>query len=383
MSHTKMRVGVNLLWLVHDVVGGTEEYTIRLLTGVAERAPQDIELVLFTPRTFARTYPALAEHFETVAAPGDGARKPARIALEWSWLAVQARRAGLDLLHHAGGTIPAIRLTPPLVTIHDLQPLQLPANFDPVKQAYLRWRVPASAKASRLVITLTEHARRSVVERLGIDASRVVVVPPGFTLALNEVAQSDPATAYRIDGPFFLFPAITYPHKNHLMLVRAFAKAVAEHPGALLVLTSGPAQMEGAIGEEVARLGIGDSVRRLGRIPRGDLDWLVRHATALTFPSRFEGFGLPVLEAMGNGCPVIAADATALPEVVGDGGILVDPDDVDGWSAAMLQLLSDADLRSTLIGAGLAESMRYQWTASTDALLDAYERAGRSERGTR
>jgi alpha-1,3-rhamnosyl/mannosyltransferase len=167
------------------------------------------------------------------------------------------------------------------------------------------------------------------------------------------------------------------------MLVRAFAKVVATHPEALLVLTSGAAQMESAIQEEVERLGIGDSVRRLGRIPRGDLDWLVRHATALTFPSRFEGFGLPVLEAMGNGCPVIAADATALPEVVGDGGVLVAPDDLDGWAAAMVEVLCDAARRESLIEAGLAQSARYNWAASIDALLGAYERAGRSEPGER
>lgn len=372
----RLRVGVNLLWLVPDVVGGSEEYTTRLLSGVAEQAPDDIELVLFAPDAFPTAYSDIAGAFETVVAPSDGARKPLRIALESSWLAVKARRAGVDLLHHAGGTIPPVRFTPAVVTIHDLQPLLLPANFHAAKQAYLRWRLPASAKAARLVITLTDHARRSVVERFGIDASRVVVVPPGFTHALTEKAGSDPAATYGIDGPFFLFPAITYPHKNHLVLVRAFAKVVAEHPGALLVLTGGPAQMEDAIGEEVARLGIGGSVRRLGRIPRGDLDWLVRHATALTFPSRFEGFGLPVLEAMGNGCPVIAADATALPEVVGEGGILVDPDDVDGWAATMVQVLNDADRRAWLIEAGFAQTARYQWAASTNALLDAYRRAG-------
>ena len=372
----RLRVGVNLLWLVPGIVGGSEEYTTRLLSGVAERAPGDIDLVLFVPRSFAAAYPDLASEFETVVAPRDRASKLVRIGLESSWLAMRARRARIDLLHHAGGTIPPIRFTPAVVTIHDLQPLLLPANFHPVKQAYLRWRLPASAKASRLVITLTEHARRSVVERLGIEPSRVVVVPPGFTLALNEVAESDPATTYGIDRPFFLFPAITYPHKNHITLVRAFAKVVAEQPEVLLVLTSGPAQMEDAIRHEVARLGIDATVRRLGRIPRGDLDWLVRHATALTFPSRFEGFGLPVLEAMGNGCPVIAADATALPEVVGEGGVLVDPDDVDGWAAAMLEVLSDTDRRDWLIEAGLAQTARYQWAASTNALLDAYRRAG-------
>ena len=254
------------------------------------------------------------------------------------------------------------------MTIHDLQPLLLPSNFSSVKQAYLRWRLPPSAQRSRLVVTLTEHTKRTIVERLSVAPERVVVVAPGFTLALNEDPEGDPAAAYDLRGPIFVYPAITYPHKNHLTLVRAFAQVVARHPDALLVLTNPAAQMEQAITDEVARLGIAANVRRLGRVPRGDLDWIVRHAVALAFPSRFEGFGLPVLEAMGNGCPVIASAASALPEVVGDSGILVDPDDTDGWAEAMLRLLEDPKARGWYIEAGLARTANYRWAASSAAL---------------
>lgn len=372
----KVRVGVNLLWLVPGVVGGSEEYTTRLLLGVAERAPEDIEIVLFVSRSFRGAYPELVRRFETHTAPIDGTSKLVRVLAEATWLAAAGRRAKLDVLHHAGGTIPPVRSTPAIVTIHDLQPLLLPANFNFVKQAYLRWRLPPSVKRSHLVITLTEHARRSVIERLGADPEQVVKVPPGFTLALNqEPPHHDPAATYRIDGPFFLYPAITYPHKNHLVLVHAMAKVVAERPDALLVLTSSAAQMEAQIESEAERLGIAGNIRRLGRIPRGDLDWLVRHACGLTFPSRFEGFGLPVLEAMGNGCPVIAADSTALPEVVGNAGLLLDPDDVEAWADAMIVLLDEPLRREWLIEAGLGRTTAYRWSASTDAMLDAYRRA--------
>jgi alpha-1,3-rhamnosyl/mannosyltransferase len=261
-----------------------------------------------------------------------------------------------------------------MVTIHDVQPLLMPGNFSPMKHAYLRWRLPASARRSRLVVTLTEHARSTVIDLLGARPERVVVVPPGFTLSRSEEPVGDPAVAYALDRPFFLFPAITYPHKNHRAVLDAFARVAQDHD-VLLVLTGGEAQEEGAVREAVAELGIADRVRRVGRVPRGDLDWMLRHAVALTFPSRFEGFGLPVLEAMGNGCPVIAAAATALPEVVGPAGTLVEPDDVGSWAAAMTELLVDEDRRRWFIEAGFARTAEFRWGQAVDASLEAYRLA--------
>lgn len=369
------RVGVNLLWMVPDVVGGSEEYTTRLLQGLSERIPGDLELVLFTLPSFAARYPDLAAAHRTVVARIDGTSKALRVAAEATWLLRAAQREGVDVVHHAGGTIPVVRATPSIVTIHDLQPLLVPGNFASLKQLYLRWRLPPSARASRFVITLTEFTKRTIVERLDVPEERVVLVPPGYTPAIVEEPEHDPRLAYRIDGPFFVFPAITYPHKNHLLAIRALARVLRQRPDVLLVLSSGEAQMEAAVAEEAERLGVSANVRRIGRVPRGDLDWLLRNAAGLVFPSRFEGFGLPVLEAMGNGCPVIAADATALTEVVGQAGILLDPTDPEPWATAMLRLLDDESLRSWLVEAGLARLATYRWATSADALVAAYERA--------
>ena len=114
----------------------------------------------------------------------------------------------------------------------------------------------------------------------------------------------------------------------------------------------------------------------MGHIDRGDLNWLYKHAVALTFPSRFEGFGLPVLEAMGHGCPVIAAAATALPEVVGASGVLLSPDDPDAWAAAMIELLTDDARREWLAEAAIARTAEFRWSSSAKQLQHAYERAG-------
>ncbi len=373
----RLHVGVNMLWLVPGVVGGSEEYTTRLIAAMLEHPPDDVDLTLFVLRPFVATYPELVDAVPTVVCPVGAGSKAVRIAAEATWLAAAARRRRVDVLHHAGGTIPLVRATPALLTIHDLQPLLLPDNFSRVKQWYLRWRLPASARRSRLVVTLTEYTRRTIVERLGVPEERIAIVSPGYTAALAEEPVGDPGARYDITGPFFLYPAITYPHKNHELLVKAFAKVVATRPDALLVLTHRAAQMEPFLTELAASLGVTERIRRLGHIDRGDLNWFYRHATAVTFPSHFEGFGLPVLEAMGHGCPVIAANTTALPEVVGGCGVLLDPDDADAWAEAMLALLDDEERRLWLAEAGIARTAEFRWSASAMQLRAVYERMGR------
>jgi len=368
---------VNLLWLVPSVVGGSEEYTTRLLKALAERDRQSdgLDITLFVIQPFVDAYPELMRSFPTVVCPVSGHAKGLRIAAEASWLLVQARRHRVDLLHHAGGTVPLLRASPSVLSIHDLQPLLMPDNFSGLKQTYLRRRLPPSVKHARLIVCPSDYTRRTIVGILDVHADRTVVVPPGYTARLAEAPDGDPRTRYRLDRPFFVYPAITYPHKNHMTLVRAFADVIAKGADALLVLTHRADTMESQVLALTDALGVRDRVRRLGHVPRGDLDWLYTHAAALTFPSRFEGFGLPVLEAMGHGCPVIAANATALPEVVGDAGVLVDPDDVTGWAAAMFEVATDDDRRAALVHAGRARVAEFQWAASADALVDAYRRA--------
>jgi alpha-1,3-rhamnosyl/mannosyltransferase len=376
----RLHVGVNLLWLVPGVVGGSEEYTTRLLSARLEHEPDDIDVTLFVLRPFVDTYPDLVAGYPTVVCPISGSSKVIRIAAEATWLAVHARRRGVDVMHHAGGTIPLLRSKPSVLTIHDLQPLLLPDNFSRAKQAYLRWRLPVSARKARLVATLTEYTLGTIVKRLHVPVDRVEIVPPGYTSVLAEEADGDPQATYDISGPFFLYPAITYPHKNHELLLRAFALVAKQRPDVLLVLTGGAAQMEQQLSDLAASLGIAHQLRRLGRIERGDLSWLYKHAVALTFPSRFEGFGLPVLEAMGHGCPVIAAAATALPEVVGASGVLLSPDDPDAWSAAMIELLTNDIRRAWLAEAAIARTAEFRWSSSAKQLQRAYERAGAGPR---
>ena len=368
------KVGINLLWMVPGVVGGSETYLARLLSGLAER-PTRFDYTLFALPQFKEAHPELAQTFKTAYAPVRGRMKSFRVAGESTWLLTQCKFRNIDLVHHAGGIIPLVRTYRPVLTVHDLQYLDYPEYFKKAKLTYLKKMVPRSAEAARLILTPSQFTRRQVIERLNIDPSIVTVVPHGIAPRERHRPAHEVRKRYDVGGRFFLYPAITYPHKNHLVLVRAFAKLIEAHPDVTLVLTGAKGSLEVRVGKEVQELGIEKNVKRLGYVPAEDLDALYHEAVALAFPSRFEGFGAPVLEAMSRGCPVIAADATALPEVVGDAGLLVSPDNSDEWCQSMHDLLEDKELRGRLAEAGLARSREFSWASSADVLEESYARA--------
>jgi alpha-1,3-rhamnosyl/mannosyltransferase len=368
------KVGINLLWMVPGKVGGSETYLTRLLNGLAERA-SELDYTIFALQQFADVYPDLAKTFKTATAPVRGRFKSFRVAGENSWLASQCRVRNIDLVHHAGGTVPMIRTKRPVLTIHDLQYLYYPEYFTRTKLNFLKLMVPRSAEAARSILVPSEFTRRTVIERLNIDPSIVHVVPHGISPRDPGSDRPDIRARYELDGPFFVYPAITYPHKNHLVLIEAFARLVETRPDVLLVLTGAKGSMEVKIAAECRKRGLDSNIRRLGYMPYSDLDALYQEAVALTFPSRFEGFGAPVLEAMARACPVIAADMTALPEVVRDAGILISPDNAEEWHLAMRDMLGDDEQRHRLAKAGLERARSFTWSRSADILEDAYRHA--------
>ncbi|MGH2748883.1 MAG: glycosyltransferase family 4 protein [Actinomycetota bacterium] len=378
------KVGINLLWMVPGVVGGSETYTARLLHGLAERS-SELEYTLFALPQFAGAHPELARTFRTVYAPMRGKSKPARVlAGEHAWMVLQCKRMKIDVVHYAGGVVPLMRYGRPILTIHDLQYLFYPEYFTRPKLEYLKTMMPRSAETARAILVPSEFTRRTVIERLNIDPTIVVVVPHGISPRDgSEPPSTDIRDRYGITERFFLYPASTFPHKNHLMLAEAFARVIEVHPDVSLVLTGAKGSSEWGtaksievrLNEEIRSLGIQEHVKRLGYVPSRDLDALYEQATALVFPSHFEGFGAPILEAMSWSCPVIASDATALPEVVGDAGCLASPDNAEQWAQTMIQLLEDDELRAGLAKAGLERARGFTWSKSADILEDAYRHA--------
>jgi glycosyltransferase involved in cell wall biosynthesis len=377
-----MSVGVNLLWLVPGVVGGSESYAVGLLSRLVSR--EDVTVTAFALPAFVTNYPELARALATVEAPlPQGRHVVRRVLTENSWLPSQLRSSGIDVVHHLGGLVPRSPV-PAVVTLHDLQYLAYPEYFTTTKRGYLAMTQKRSLDKAHTVIAISEFTRLQAIERFGLDAAKVVVVPPVVTpISMPDDAERARARkTFELTGDFVLYPAATYPHKNHVTLVRAFAE-VARVRDVTLVLTGasgagawGSARSTSArIAALAGELGVGDRVRMLGYVGREQLASLYAEAAMVAFPSKFEGFGLPVVEAMSLRCPVVAASSTALPEVVGDGGLLVDPDDVDAWARAMADVLDDSAVRTRLIKAGDERATMLALRDPAETLVDVYRAA--------
>lgn len=372
-----LRAAVNLLWCVPGEVGGSEEYLTRQLVGLTRIDPdrRSVEPTLFALEGYVAAHPELAAAVPTVSPRADGRARSRRVAIEHTWLARRTSAGRFDLVHHGGGTAPSVGARPCVLTIHDLQYLVHPEFFSPVKLRYLRSAVPRSVGRAAVVTTPTDHVRATVVDAFGISADRVVVVPHGITPPPVDRAPVDEAALRaRYDlgrGPVLVYPAITHPHKNHGVLLEALARHWTD-PDLRLVLLGGRGAADHAVSARIADLGLADRVIRPGRVPDEDRDGLLGIADALVFPSRFEGFGAPVIEAMALGTPVICSDDAALAEVVGDAAIVVDADDVEAWGAAPAEARRR---RAELVELGRERVNHFTVETSASALVDAYRRA--------
>ncbi len=391
-----LRVAVNLTWLVPGVVGGTETYATGLLRALA-RCPRErhgVELMLVALPALAQAHPDLTAAFPTTFAPlPPGRHVVRRVALESTWLPAVLQRARPDVVHHLGGVVPPGSRAAPgasVVTVHDLQYLHHPEYFSRAKRAYLHAVTVPSLRAADVVMTPSRFTGQDLVSRLGVQADRVVVVPP----VLQDLAPPDgpgpdahDAMGAMGDGRRWVhYPAALYPHKNHLTLLAAFAQLAADLPDVDLVLTGASGagawgsagSVEVALRDAISRAGLQQRVRVLGHLERARYQRVAHGAAAMAFPSRFEGYGLPVAEAMRAGVPVLAADAGALPEVVGSapaGAMLLHPDDTAGWERALREVLTDAGVRTRLAADGRRRAAQLGGEAPLTALLQGYRRA--------
>ena len=362
------RLAVNLLSLVPGDVGGAEEYAVRTLTAYGRHGPSDLRPVVYLSQAALDAHPDLGRAFDVEVHPGDGRSRPRRILAESTWL---ARRTTGMAVHHFGGRIPARTSRPVAVTVHDLQPLDEPLNFSLIKRRYLGWALPRSVRRADLVVAVSDQVGRRIVDRLGTDPSRVVVVPIGVgAVATSPAEPSDP--------PTILYPAVTHPHKNHLMLVEAFTRLADHHPTARLVLTGGSGTAEADVADAIAASRHGDRITRTGRISSTDLAARLATAIVVAFPSTYEGFGIPVLEAMAAGVPVLVADGTPAADLVSDGGVdrdaVLAPHDPQVWADRLGRVLDDRAQRTDLALWGLTAATDHTWEASAAALERAWRR---------
>jgi len=294
-------------------------------------------------------------------------------------LAAELRKRPVDVLH-VQFTAPPFSPCPVVVSVHDLSFEHLPQTFNRRSRTQLRLTVRHSVKKAARILTLSEHTRRDMIETYGTSPERITAIPlaaPSYFGRVREERELQRVRhIYGIEGDYILCVSSIQPRKNLPRLVRAYESLRNKRgPGKLpkLVLVGKCAWLYDETLRSIEEGRMKDSVILTGYVPQSDLPALYSGSICFVYPSYFEGFGLPPLEAMKCGTPVIAGNRTSLPEVVGDAGILVDPFDVNAIAAAIERLVDDPDLRQQLSVKGVARSRLFDWNETARRTLNVYE----------
>lgn len=291
----------------------------------------------------------------------------------------------MDLFYSPDFTLPPTRRgTRTLLTVHDLSFIHHPEAFVPRLRGYLERVVPRSIQRADVVLADSEHTRSDLMALFNVPPAKVKVITPGVdpnfrpqaaAARARRTANPLPASVRKrydiAEAPYALSVGTLQPRKNYVRLIRAFAE-MRETVGHDIHLLIGGGH--GWLFEPILKeAGKHEWVNLLGFVEEEDLPALYRGAALFAFPSLYEGFGLPVLEAMASGVPVVCSDTSSLPEVAGDAALLIDPLDVDGLSSAMLRVWEDDGLRAAMIKRGLTQAARFTWQASARQLLETMD----------
>jgi len=292
-------------------------------------------------------------------------------------LSVELVCGPLDVFHSPDFTLPPVRRAKTILTVHDLSFMRLPECSDPRLRAYLLRSVPKSVRRADVVLADSECTRSDLIELLDVPPERVQVLYAGVQDCFQRVQETalldGVRTKYDLPARFVLGLGTLQPRKNFERLIEAYARLATEAaPGIELVIAGGAGWMYDGIFRRVDELGLQEAVHLIGHVADGDLPALYTRAELFAFPSLYEGFGLPPLEAMACGTPVVASNVSSLPEVLGDAALLVDPYDVRAIAGAMQRVLEDTSLRRALIKRGLERVRKFTWAAAAQKLLRVY-----------
>lgn len=350
--------------------GGIVQYTLQLLRAMVRLGEAHRFTVLQSRR----------DCIPLVQAPGLATRAcwtPPHHRLEqWLW-PLELAPLGIDLLHCPDFVPPFRRRCPAVITVHDLGFLRFPETLTPESRRYYG-QIHRAVRSAERIIAVSRSTRDDLVELVGADPARIEVVYEAANPDLVPVSDPEALAATRarfaLPARFLLFVGTIEPRKNLVTLLRALAQLPErERPPLAIVGTVG--WLADSFEQERKRLGLEAWVRLLGPQPNSALAPLYSAATALVYPSLYEGFGLPPLEAMACGAPVVAAATSAIPEVVGDAALLVPPTDDAALAEALRRVLADEGLRAELRARGLARARLFSWERAARDTLAVYQRA--------
>jgi glycosyltransferase involved in cell wall biosynthesis len=363
-----MRVGIDAR-LVYYSQAGIGQYIIHLVDGLAKVDSQS-EYVLLQSRKDDTTI-LERPNFRRVSL-----WTPSHHRLERYALNVELMRLGLDVLHSPDFIPPHRPTCKSVITVHDLAFLLYP-HFLTKESARYYGHIDEAVRWTDHIIAVSESTRRDTVQHLGVEENKITVVyeaaNPIFRPIDRAQAQQQVRDQYGVNGPFILFVSTIEPRKNVPTLVQALWQLMECYKEDVhLVLAGGKGWLFEDAFAIVEELQMDDRVHFVGRVSSEDLLYLYNAAEMLAHPAFYEGFGLPPLEAMACGLPVIVSNVASLPEVVGDAGILIDPHDVDELTVAMWRVLNDSELNQEMKEKGLRQAGRFSWERAARETLEIY-----------
>jgi glycosyltransferase involved in cell wall biosynthesis len=373
MSHpNSLRIGIDASRAMLAERTGTERYSYELIAALARINRRD-PITLYT-NGLPPALPPLGPNVTLRSIPLRRFWTHAR-------LGPAAWRDRPGVLFVPAHVIPAIHPPACVVTLHDLGYLAFPETHTARRRLELHLTTRWSLHAARRVIAISGTTRDDLVRHYGADPARITVVHHGLSDAFRP---ADPAliaearARYALPANYLLYVGTIQPRKNLARLIAAFAQAQAAPdapPDLHLVIAGRRGWLTEQIERQAAEIGIGQRVRFLGYLPDADLPGVLSGALAFTFPSLYEGFGMPVLEAMACGTPVLSANTSALPEVAGDAALLVDPHDTGAIAAGLVRLVSEPELRAKLRSRGLDHAATFTWERCARATLEVLRAA--------
>lgn len=378
MSEPVKHVGLNLIFLVPGETGGMEVAARELIPSLVAAAPQ-VRFTAFINREAAAAKDGpWGEVLPAVTVPVNARNRVQWVRGEQTLLPRLAAREGIDLLHSLASTAPAWGRFRRVVTVHDLIYARFPEAHAGIRDLGMRLLVPLAVRRSDRVIAISHSTQRDLVELLGASAGRIDVVPQGLGSVKRYEPVEERELRARLDlgeRRIVLSLSAKRPHKNLIALIEAIGRIPADRRP-LLLLPGYPTPHENDLRARALAIGVENDVRLLAWLSGEELEGLWRLAEAFVYPSLYEGFGLPVLEAMARGVPVVCSNSSSLPEVAGDAALLFDPSDELAIAAALERLLLDPFEAERLRERGLERASAFTWERTARMTLESYARAG-------
>ncbi len=359
-----MRIGINALYLLPGKVGGSETYIRNLVQNLLE-VDRDNTYCIFINQESKGIFPGSDPRLNIILCPIEATNRPVRILWEQFILPFQVLRHKIDVLLSAGMTSPFFSPVPSIVVIYDLQHVNQPQNFPRLYLFFLKTIIYLSAKTSDGIITISEQVKNEIIKYYNIGAEQITVA----YLAVNHelfcpISNGNLAsirTKYNLPEHYILYAAALLQHKNHERLLKAFREIREEMPGWKLVFSGASDKGHVKLAGIISALGLEKEVIMLGWLPFEDIPGVYGSAELFVYPTLHEGFGLPILEAMASGLPVVCSRIEPLIEIAGNAALLVDPYDESAIARGILSVFRDKTLRMKLIEAGILRAKTFTW----------------------